>query len=74
MSNKFELKRQNSDSQFNRTGAFPGFDMYDTLYFEEDEVKEDRFDKQELLVGSGAKQKFWELYKSERKFKDVTPN
>lgn len=44
-----------------------------SLFLPDDAQEVERFDKQELLVGSGAKQKFWELYKSERKFKDFRP-
>ena len=44
-----------------------------SLYLEDDLKEDERFDRQELLVGSDAKQKFWELYKSERKFKDFKP-
>jgi hypothetical protein len=51
-------------------GATNGFEA---LYFEEDKTEDEKFDQQELLVGSGAKQKFWELYKNERKFKDFKP-
>ena len=32
------------------------------------------FDKQDLLVGSRAKKQFWELYKSDRSFKDFNPH
>ena len=44
-----------------------------SLFLPDDAQEVERFYKQELLVGSGAKQKFWELYKSERKFKDFKP-
>ena len=37
---------------------------------EEQDSEEEKFDTQALLVGSSAETKFWELYKSERKFKD----
>ena len=34
------------------------------------EKEEEKFDNQGLLVGNQAKNKVWELFKSERKFKD----
>jgi hypothetical protein len=37
---------------------------------DEPDVEEEKFDNQGLLVGTVGKTKFWELYKSERKFKD----
>lgn len=40
---------------------------------EEFKASEPRFDKQDYLVGSDSKTNFWELYKSERKFKDFQP-
>lgn len=46
---------------------------FEYLFLEEEKREEPKFDKQELLVGTGAKQKFWELYKSERHFKDFKP-
>lgn len=43
------------------------------LFIEEEKVEDLRFDKQEHLVGSRARQNFWDLYKSERAFKDFKP-
>jgi len=40
---------------------------------ENEEQEEENFKSQGLLVGSRAKQKFWDLYKSNRKFKDFDP-
>ena len=68
MSNKWTLKREKSESSIQNAK------MNNLSLYLEDDLKEDeRFDRQELLVGSDAKQKFWELYKSERKFKDFKP-
>jgi len=44
------------------------------LWLEHEETAEENFQTQAALVGSRAKQKFWELFKSERKFKDFDPN
>ena len=69
MSNKFKLLRDKSEGHLENMNKSNGFGL-----FLEDEINEvERFDRQELLVGTGAKQKFWELYKSERKFKDFKP-
>ena len=46
---------------------------YEQVYDANEEVEEENFANQSLLVGSRAKQKFWNLYKSERKFKDFDP-
>lgn len=46
---------------------------YEQVYDANEEVEEESFANQSLLVGSRAKQKFWNLYKSERKFKDFDP-
>ena len=43
------------------------------VYMDNEELEEENFQTQGLLVGSRAKQKFWDLYKSERKFKDFDP-
>ena len=43
------------------------------VLIENDEEEELNFQTQTHLVGSRAKQQFWDLYKSERKFKDFDP-
>ena len=40
------------------------------VYLEDPEAEEEKFDNQNFIVGSQGKTRFWELYKSERKFKD----
>jgi hypothetical protein len=45
-------------------------DHADYLYLEDPEPEEEKFDSQNLLVGNPSKTKFWQLYKSPRKFKD----
>jgi len=40
------------------------------VFLENEKFEEENFQTQGLLVGSRAKQKFWDLYKSERRFKD----
>ena len=47
---------------------------FEEVYNENEEAEEENFANQSLLVGSRAKQKFWNLYKSERKFKDFDPD
>jgi hypothetical protein len=70
MSNKFTLLRDHSEGNISQMMKSNGFEY---LFLEEEKREEPKFDKQTLLVGSGAKQKFWELYKSERHFKDFKP-
>jgi hypothetical protein len=43
------------------------------VFLENEELEEENFQTQVLLVGSRAKEKFWDLYKSERRFKDFNP-
>ncbi len=45
-------------------------DSQHQVYLDEPDAEEEKFDHQGLLVGTVGKTKFWELYKSERKFKD----
>ena len=45
-------------------------DSQHQVYLDEPAAEEEKFDHQGLLVGTVGKTKFWELYKSERKFKD----
>ena len=40
------------------------------VYLEDPEAEEEKFDNQNFIVGSQGRTRFWELYKSERKFKD----
>ena len=47
---------------------------FEEVYNENEDAEEENFANQSLLVGSRAKQKFWNLYKSERKFKDFDPD
>jgi hypothetical protein len=42
----------------------------DYIFVDDPDMEEEKFDNQRLLVGNSAKNKFWELYKSERRFKD----
>ena len=46
---------------------------FEAIYEDMDIEHPISFDKQDLLVGSRAKKKFWELYKSDRSFKDFNP-
>ena len=45
-------------------------DTQNQIFVDEPDKEEEKFDNQGLLVGNSAKNKFWELYKSDRKFKD----
>ena len=60
-------------SRMDSEPAMHSISNYEEVYNENEEVEEDNFANQSLLVGSRAKQKFWNLYKSERKFKDFNP-
>lgn len=40
------------------------------VYLEDPEAEEEKFENQNFILGSQGRTKFWELYKSERKFKD----
>ena len=57
-----------SDSQFGKSVS-----NFEAIYEDMDIEHPISFDKQDLLVGSRAKKKFWELYKSDRSFKDFNP-
>ena len=46
---------------------------FEAIFEEMESEAQVTFDKQDLLVGSKAKKKFWELYKSDRSFKDFNP-
>ena len=61
------MKRMESDSNMR------SISNAEEVYLDNEEVEEENFNTQGLLVGSRAKQKFWDLYKSERRFKDFNP-
>jgi hypothetical protein len=67
MSSKFKLLKQKS-GLYNSTKS-----NVNGIYADDELIEEEAFDKQDFMIGSGAKQRFWELYKSERKFKDFEP-
>ena len=62
------LKRMESDSNMR------SISNAEEVYLDNEEVEEENFNTQGLLVGNRAKQKFWDLYKSERRFKDFNPD
>lgn len=44
------------------------------IYLDDPAKEEEKFDNQKLLVGNAGRTKFWELYKSDRRFKDASEN
>ena len=53
--------------------AMRSISNFEEIFNDNEDLEEENFANQSLLVGSRAKQKFWNLYKSDRKFKDFDP-
>ena len=65
--------RRLSDTGITALSFDKSISNFEAIFEDMENAEPVTFDKQDLLVGSHAKKKFWELYKSDRSFKDFNP-